>query len=37
MKATLKSINPDIKWPKDYRFFVDFMSSEAWKELKKMG
>lgn len=37
MKATLKSINPNKKWPKDYRLFVDFMSSEAWKELKKNG
>lgn len=37
MKATLKSISPNEECPKDYRLFVDFMSSEAWKELKKMG
>ena len=37
IKATLKSINPKIDWPKDYRFFVDFMSRKAWEELKKYG
>ena len=37
IKATLKSKNPNIKWPKDYRLFVDFMSSKAWEELRKNG
>lgn len=39
MKATLKSKskNKEIKWRKNYRFFVDFMSSEAWEELRTNG
>lgn len=39
MKATLKSKskNTEIKWRKNYRFFVDFMSSEAWEELRTNG
>ncbi|MBF1720165.1 MAG: hypothetical protein HXO94_04645 [Streptococcus sp.] len=39
MKATLKSKskNTEIKWRKNYRFFVDFMSSKAWEELRTNG
>lgn len=39
MKTILKSQskNTEIKWRKNYRFFVDFMSSEAWEELRTNG